>query len=96
METFEARVEEDGEKRLIVIDTGTEEVRIPLTEDKPTQVKRAFNLLIARIREGPFKVRLGEVGEDLFSQVAAEYIKQLNQEIREVRAEMEEYSLVDE
>jgi hypothetical protein len=41
-------------------------------------------------------VRLSDVGEDLFSQVAEEYIKQLNKEIREVRAEMEEYSLVDE
>jgi hypothetical protein len=95
MEKLEAEVVEEGEKRFLSISIGAEEVRIPLTEDKPTQVKKAFNRLIHRIKEGPFAVELKEVGEDLFSQVAAEYIKQLNKEIREVRAEMEEHALVD-
>ena len=35
-----------------------------------------------------------EVGEDLFSQVANEYITQLNREIQEVHGEMEEHGLV--
>ena len=34
------------------------------------------------------------VGEDLFSQVATEYITQLNREIQEVHGEMKHYDLV--
>jgi intergrase/recombinase len=59
-------------------------------------VKSAFNKLIERIKEGEFEIELEEVGEDLFSQVANEYIMQLNREIGEVRDEMIQYGLIEE
>jgi hypothetical protein len=65
-----------------------------MSEDKPNEVKSAFNRLIARIKDGVFQIELTEVGEDLFSQVANEYITQLNREIQEVHGEMEQYGLV--
>lgn len=96
METLSAAVREIDSKYFIVIEVGTEEVRIPLSDNKPTQVKKAFNRLILRIKEGPFELRLNEVGDDLFSHVAKEYMKQLNREVREVRAEMVQHGLVEE
>jgi hypothetical protein len=66
-----------------------------MSEDKPNEVKNAFNRLIARIKDGEFQIELNGVGEDLFSQVANEYITQLNREIQEVRREMVQYGLVD-
>jgi len=65
-----------------------------MSEDKPNEVKSAFNSLIARIKDGEFQIELAEVGEDLFSQVANEYITQLNRDIQEVRGEMEQHGLV--
>jgi len=49
------------------------------------RAKRAFNKLISQIKEREFEIELEEVGPDLFSQVASEYILQLNREIQEVR-----------
>jgi hypothetical protein len=64
-----------------------------MSEDKPNEVKSAFNRLNARIKDGEFQIGLTEVGEDLFSQVANEYITQLNREIQKVHGEMEQCSL---
>ena len=94
METIRATVQTVDEKRFIKIEAGDQEIRIPMSDDKPNEVKSAFNKLIARIKGGPFEVELVEVGEDLFSQVANEYITQLNREIQEVFGEMEQYDLV--
>ena len=65
-----------------------------MSDDSPNEVKSAFNLLIARIKDGEFQIELLEVGEDLFSQVANEYITQLNREILEVHGEMQQYRLI--
>ena len=94
METIRARVVQAEEKHFIMIEVGDGEIKIPMSDDKPTDVKSAFNKLIARIKEGEFQIELDEVGEDLFSQVAKEYITQLNREIQEVHGEMEQYGLV--
>lgn len=94
METIKATVVKVDEKRLIEIEGEDHPIRIPMSEDRPNEVKSAFNRLIARIKKGEFQIELDEVGEDLFSQVADEYIAQLNPEIKEVRAEMEQRGLV--
>ena len=96
METVKAKVVELEEKHFIKIETGDEEINIPISEDKPNEVKSAFNMLIARIKEGEFEIKLEDVGQDLFSQVASEYVTQLNREIQEVRGEMKDYGLVDD
>jgi len=94
METIKATVVEFEEKHFIKIETEKEEIKIPISEDKPNEVKSAFNKLIVRIKEGLFEIELKEVGQDLFSQVANEYVTQLNREIQEVHGEMKEYGLV--
>lgn len=96
METIKATVVELEEKHFIKIDIRGEEIKIPISEDRPNEVKSAFNKLIARIKEGEFEIELKDIGQDLFSQVANEYIVQLNREIQEVRGEMKGYGLVED
>jgi len=95
METIRAEVVQIEEKHFIRIKNTDEEISIPLSDDKPNDVKSAFNQLILWVKEKKFEVELGDVGTDLFSQVAKEYIVQLNREIQEVRGEMEDLGLVD-
>ena len=94
METIKASVVQVEEKYFIKIDAEYGEIRIPMSEDKPNEVKSAFNKLIARLKDGEFQIEFEEVGEDLFSQVASEYITQLNREIQEVHGEMKQYGLI--
>ena len=96
METIKANVEQLEEKHFIKIVAGDEEIKIPMSEDKPKEVKSAFNKIIARMKDGVFQIELEEVGEDLFSQVANEYITQLNREIQEVYGEMKQYGLLQD
>ena len=94
METIKATVSEVDEKHFINIELPDGSVAIPMSDDKADAIKSAFNKLILQIKKGEFQVTLEGGGEDLFSQVAKEYIKQLNKEIKEVRAEMKEHGLV--
>jgi len=94
MEVIKATVVKVDEKFFIKIQAEPEEIRIPISEDKPNVVKTAFNKIITRLKGGTFRIELEEVGEDLFSQVANEYVMQLNREIQEVFGEMEKYDLV--
>lgn len=94
METIKATVVQVDEKFFINIEHKENTIRIPMSEDKPTEVKIAFNKLIAWIKDGEFQIELVKVGEDLFSQVANEYITQLNREMQEVYGEMKQYGLV--
>jgi len=94
METIKATVESVEDKYFIKIVFDDEEIRIPMSEDKPKEVKSSFNRIITRIKIGGFQIKLEDVGEDLFSQVANEYITQLNREIQEVHGEMKQYDLV--
>lgn len=94
METIKATVESLGDKHFIKIKIEDEEISIPMSDDKPNEVKSAFNKIITRIKVGEFQIKLDEVGEDLFSLVANEYLAQLNREIQEVRGEMKQYGLV--
>lgn len=96
METVKASVVEEDEKYFIEIAIKEEPIWIPLSEDKPNEVKSVFNKLIERIKEGAFEIELEEVSEDLFSQVAKEYLTQLNREIEEVHDEMINLGLVEE
>ena len=95
METIKATVVESDEMHFIRIENASAEIKIPLSDDKPNEVKSAFNQLIVWIKEEEFRIEMDEVRADLFSQVAKEYIAQLNREIKEVRKEMEELGLVE-
>lgn len=94
MEILSATVENIDDNYFIKIKTGHEEIGIPMSEDNPNEVKSAFNKIITRIKVGEFQIKLEEVDESLFSQVANEYLTQLNREIQEVRGEMKQYDLL--
>lgn len=94
METIKATVKNIDGKYFIKINTDSEEISIPMSEDKPNEVKSAFNKITSRIKVGEFQIELDDVGDDLASQVANEYLTQLNREIKEVRGEMEQYGLI--
>ena len=94
METVEAVIEVVDEKHFISIDLGGGSVaKIPLSDDKANDVKAAFNRIILRTKLGEFQIKMNLPGEDLYSQVANEYLVQLNREIKEVRGEMEAQGL---
>jgi hypothetical protein len=93
METIKASISVVDEKRYIKIELEDEEVLIPMSEDQADKIKTEFNKLIIRIKKNVFQIKLEGIGEDLFSQVASEYIQQLNREIKEVYAEMKQYDL---
>ncbi len=94
METIKATIVQVDDKQYIRIGDEKDAIDIPMSEDKPNEVKNAFNRLIDRIKNGEFRIELNEVREDLFSQVANEYITQLNREIQGVHDEMEQYGLL--
>lgn len=94
METINATVVNIDDKCFIKIKIEDKEINIPLSDDKPNEVKSAFNKIIARIKVGEFQITLDKVGDDLFTLVANEYLTQLNREIQEVHGEMKHYGLV--
>ena len=96
MDTIKATIVQVEEEYFIKIGSDAPEIRIPLSEERPNSVKNAFNSLIIKIKAGEFRIELENLGEDLFSQVANEYVKQLNREIQEIRGEMVEFNLVGE
>ena len=95
MEKIKAAVENLEDKHFIKIQINGEEILFPMSEDNPNIIKSAFNKIITRIKGGEFQIELKAVGEDLFSQVANEYLTQLNREIREVYGEMKQHGLLD-
>ncbi len=96
METLKAKVEQEDERRFIRITNDEAEIKIPLTENNSNAIKSAFNGLITWAKEDDLKIEMDEVDPDLFSQVASEYITQLNREIQEVRTEMGNCGLIDD
>jgi len=95
MVTLEAKIEHVDEKCFLKILLGEgDSITIPLSDDNPNAVKSAFNQLLQRMRLGAFTIKLSEVGDDLFSMVANEYLTQLNREIQEIHSQMLEYGLI--
>jgi hypothetical protein len=95
MVAVKAAVTDINEKQFIKIELEDGAVLIPMSDDKADDVKSAFNKLIVRIKKGEYQVKLEGPGDDLFSQVASEYIKQLNREIKEIHAEMTQHGLTN-
>lgn len=95
MDTISAAVVEEDDNHYI--DIGDENpIRIIISSDDPIQIKSAFNLLMLRLKEGEFEIELKDQSDDLFSQVAKEYLTQLNSELKEVYEEINENGLTEE
>ncbi len=95
METLEATVVEEDGKQFISIINGEDIIVIPISDDRPNEVKAAFNKLIVKLRGCEFEIKFNEEKQDLFSQVTNEYIKQLNKELVGVFSEMKQYNLLE-
>lgn len=93
MDTLKANVVKIDDMHYINIETESGDVRIPMTEDKVDDVKRAFNKLIIRLKTGEFQIAFEGAVDDLFTDVAKEYLIQLNRDIHEVYEEMSQYEL---
>jgi len=87
---------EDNDKDLFIEIGDKKKIHIPITYDDPKEVKTSFNQLLVRLKEGEFAIELENETDDLFCQVAKEYLNQLNSELSEVYEEMEQLGLVDE
>ncbi len=94
METYNASVIKKEEDWFLILSIIGGDLSIPLTQDEPLVVKSVFNKLILKLKENEFEFIFQNTGEDLFSQIAKEYIKQLNTELRSVRKELSDYDLV--
>ena len=94
METLNATVDTIDDNQFINILEG--EILIPISEDKPNEVKEAFNKLILRLKKGIFEISIDNVESNLFSQVAVSYLTQLNKELIEIHGELEHYDLISE
>ena len=96
METIKATIVNRDEKHFIEIQDNGNNITIPISEDDPNVVKAAFNKLIERLRKGLFEIELDKDGSDLFSQIAKEYITQLNAELAEVYDEIKREGFIEE
>ena len=94
METYNASVINKEEDWFLVLSISGDDLSIPLTQDEPLVIKSVFNKLILKLKEKEFEFIFPDTGDDLFSQIAKEYIKQLNEELRSVRKELSDYDLV--
>ncbi len=94
METLKAVIVEDGGNNLFIEINSKKKIQIPITYDDPKEVKKSFNKLLLLLKEGEFNVELDDDSDDLFTQVAKEYLNQLNTELSEVYGEMENLGLV--
>ena len=94
METYNASVENEGDKYFIKIILDKDEIRIPITEDDPNAIKAAFNAILIHLKKGLFEIALQNKGENLFELVAKEYVHQLNSEIEEIHGVMESNELI--
>lgn len=93
MGKIDAIIEEtEGEHSLKILrDSGP--ILIPMSKNDANAVKDAFNQLLQLTQASVIQIELKSVGEDLFSQVAVEYVKQLNEELKEIRKDMERNGL---
>lgn len=94
METYNATVVNEDDDWFLVLSVDSDDMRIPLTRDEPLVIKTVFNKLILNLKEREFQFEAKIVGKDLFSQIAKEYIEQLNLELRSVYKELSDYDLV--
>ncbi|MEZ9299332.1 hypothetical protein AB4168_12580 [Vibrio splendidus] len=95
METIKADLRKQEEKYFIDILFDTT-ISIPISDDDHNEVKSAFNLLIAQLKDRVFSIELNEADKDLFYHVAVEYLEQLNGELLSVHQEMDQYGFLNE
>ncbi len=94
MEMYNASVINKDDNWFLVLSISGDDLSIPLTQDEPLAIKSVFNQLILKLKENEFEFNFQDTGNDLFTQIAKEYIEQLNRELRSVRNELSDYKLI--
>lgn len=94
MEMYEAKMIKDGENHHLELNIKTNTLKISMTEDLPNEIKSAFNQLILRLKIEHFNFNLDDADTDLFSQIAKEYIGQLNKELTTIHTELTHHGLL--
>jgi len=94
MEKFNTKIVRKDEDFILTIKLRSETIEFSLTEDKPEEVRAAFNRLIVLLKSSPIVLTFKKEGDDLYQQIGEEYIKQLNRELSTVRNDLEEYEMV--
>lgn len=93
METYNASVINKDDNWFLVLSISDDDLSIPLTQDEPLVIKSVFNQLILKLKEKKFEFNFQGAENDLFTQIAKEYIKQLNIELSSVHNELSDYDL---
>ena len=96
MDTYKATIRRDDKHAYLILNVDSDVLVIGLTEDKPNEVKNAFNKLINCLKEGQFNFVLDDTKEDLYHFTCKEYINQLNLELISVYEELDDYGLIPE
>lgn len=94
MEMYDAKMVKDGENHYLELNIQTSIQKISMTEDLPNEIKAVFNQLILRLKMEHFNFNLADVDTDLFSQIAKEYIGQLNKELTTIYTELVHHGLL--
>jgi hypothetical protein len=95
MATLKSRIHEEGKKQYLELLLPDGSALIPLTEDKPQSVKDVFNRLILLLKKNPVEFEFSKGTGDLYSQIAQEYVQQLNTELEMIRQELNESGLTE-
>lgn len=96
MVSKEAYVSEKNSTYHLILDMGDEHLEIILTEDKPQELKQVFNNLIKKLKSGLFNFNFKNNRMGLYDDICQEYIKHLNEELKQVYKTLEENSLLNE
>lgn len=98
METHKAKIDrENKDKVSLSLKINETLLNIPLTDDKPNEVKQVFNELLKELKKGQFNFELEQdEKQDLYYHTCVEYISQLNTELNSVYNELVDYELTNE
>lgn len=93
-QVYKATINRENGKVLLSFNMPDNTLTIPLTEDKPNDVKDVFNRLIVALKAGSFQFELEDTKEDLYHHISKEYLSQLNVELGSVFQELKDYDLL--
>ncbi|MBN1989278.1 MAG: hypothetical protein JW783_07785 [Bacteroidales bacterium] len=98
MGTHKARIDREiKDKVSLCLEINETLLIIPLTDDKPNEVKQVFNKLLKELKNGLFNFELEQDDkQDLYYHTCVEYISQLNTELNSVYSELVDYDLITE
>ena len=97
METHRALLTTVDSEQYLSLKINGAQLNLPLTKDEPNEIKKVFNKLILHLKKGLFCFSMKEKKDgDLIYQVANEYVKQLNNELKEVHHELKTNQLLED